>query len=67
MNISQPYPNKNKWEDAELKVIKDNAGKISIDEIVELVNEVSKKVRSYDTVLSAGNKNGFKFKLVVAA
>ncbi len=69
-NTNQRYSKKQDiWNDAELLVMKNNAGKIHIDEIVILVNEVSDKgvVRIKSKVIEKGNSQGCKFKIKKAA
>lgn len=51
------------WQDDELRIIAKNAGKLPISEIVILVNEVSRVVRTENAIQRAGNVRGFEFKV----
>jgi len=53
------------WTTEELKVIAKHAGKVPMDQIIVLVNEVSKVIRTELAIQDAGNKRGFKFKVVI--
>ena len=56
--------NEKSWTPEEYRVIAKHAGKISLNEITVLVNNLGIATRSPSAVMSAGNKHGFSFKLV---
>jgi hypothetical protein len=52
-----------KWTIEELRVLRDNAGKMPISEITKLVNAVHGNNRKEENIKHKGNLQGFSFEI----
>jgi len=66
MNVSQPYPNKRKWIDAEKFIVAKLGKTVPAEELTVLINKVSKVVRTVKAVERYCEITGFTFGGVAA-